>query len=739
MRTFRNECYKLLTSPVFIVVSLIAILFTLYTAVGAKPIPISDAEYRVFQSDVADMTEMNDKAEYIQGLLKQELQAENRDLQWRDRVDFYRAELEQAEAVRDYQSYLSDINASAENITGISIFAEKDSFTYRNAVRIPKSYEQVSSVRPIHLGSEGILLALNNRTIDIVLLLVLFTAVFILVGKERETGIMGVIKPLKHGRMRLCSIKIMLILLTAFVFGFILYVEVFAVGAYRFGLPDHSNPIQSLKGYLACNLPISIIQAIMIMIVVKVLTAFLLSMLLYLLCTRFSVITSVVMALAVIATEYGLYSKIPFTSDLAPLSGFNLICFLDSASLLKTYQSVNFFGYPIGYMYITVICLAVGIAASYIMANILFSTMKINVKTKAKQDSIFVRYIPKKPFSYTIYKYLILHKGMGLILLVTMLQFYGALTLQTPYNIDDRWYKYYCDTIAGMSENEADAFISNEDQRFEVLYLDLASPDLSEYQIIQISNELNAKSGYDIAKEQYLYLKTLDSSHKAMFYQTGWNHLFGVNGYKEDMQHSLVLMLSMCLILLPVVSYDRKRNIQYIINATKYGRKLYYRHNITMACIISIILSALCNIPYVMSVISLYGKDGIMDSVRCLPMYEKFADIPILGYLLFVIIMRTIITILISVIMVYLSSITKSVISSLVAGVTAFVVPILVYLIGLKTAISLCPPLSINHEWIDKGVSVIANLTVYVLMFFCSFYYFYSSNRIAYNTVTNRS
>ena len=171
MRTFRNECYKLLTSPVFIVVSLIAILFTLYTAVGAKPIPISDAEYRVFQSDVADMTEMNDKAEYIQGLLEQELQAENRDLQWRDRVDFYRAELEQAKAVRDYQSYLSDINASAENITGISIFAEKDSFTYRNAVRIPKSYEQVSSVRPIHLGSEGILLALNNRTIDIVLLL----------------------------------------------------------------------------------------------------------------------------------------------------------------------------------------------------------------------------------------------------------------------------------------------------------------------------------------------------------------------------------------------------------------------------------------------------------------------------------------------------------------------------------------------------------------------------------------
>ena len=732
MKIFRNECYKLLTSPVFIVVSLIAILFTLYTAVGAKPIPISDAEYRVFQSDVADLTNINDQAEYIQGLLEQEMQAENHDLQWRDHVDFYRAELEQAEAIRDYQSYLSDIKASAENITGISIFAEKDSFTYRNAVRIPNSYEQVSSVRPSYLGSEGILLALDNRTIDIVLLLVLFTAVFILIGKERETGIMGVIKPLKNGRMYLCSVKIMLILLIAFVFCLILYAEVFAVGVYRFGVSDSTSPIQSLKGYLTCNLPISIIQAIMIMIAVKCLTAFLFSMLLYLLCTRFSTVTSVVIAIAIIAAEYGLYSQIPFTSNLAPLSGFNLISFLDSANILKNYQSVNFFGYPIDYMNIVVICITVGSIASFIIANMLFSTMKINVKTRSKQDNIFARYVPKKPFSYTIYKFLILHKGLWLILLVTLIQFYGALTLKMPYNVDDRWYKYYCDTIAEMSENEADTFISNEDQRFEALYLNLASPDLSEYQIIQISNELNAKSGYEIAKEQYLYIKTLDSSHKAMFYQTGWNHLFGVNGYKEDMQHTLVLMLSMSLIILPVVSYDRKKNIQYIINATKYGRNLYYRHNITMACIISIILSALCNIPNDISVISLYGKDGMMDSVRCLPMYEKFADIPILGYLLFVIIMRTIIAVLISVIMVYLSSITKSIISALVTGVTAFVLPVLVYLIGYKSAISFCPPLSINHEYIDKGVSIIANLTAYVLIFFYALYYFWSANKITY-------
>ena len=714
MRVFWNECYKLLTAPIFIAVTLIAFMFTLYSAIGSKPIQISDSEYRAFHSEVSNITEANEKTEYIQNLLEQEMQSDNRDLQWRDHIDFYNAELEQAQAVRDYKTYLSDIRESAESMTGISIFAEKDSYTYRNAVSIPKSYEQVSSVCPSYLNSESVLLALNNRIIDIVLILVLFTAVFILIGKERETGIMGVIKPLKKGRTYLCSTKIFLVLLTAIVLGIILYAEVLLVGALRYGYTDFSSPIQSIKGYIGCNLPITVFQAIIIMIAFKVLTAFLLSMLLYLLCTRLSTVISILIVTAVIAAEYGLYSKIPFTSELSPLSAINLISFLDSANLLKSYHSINFIGYPLGYLYVAVVSLSVGIAVSFIIANLLFATMKTAVKAKSKKENRFTKYIPKNVFSYTIYKFLVLHKGLVILLIVALIQIYSAFTMKMPYDADDRWYKYYCDTLADLNESEADNFIITEDERFNALYLELVSPETSEYRINQIGNELKAKAGYELAKEQYQYIKELDSSNKAMFYLSGWNQTFGINGYREDMLHSIILLSSMCLIILPIVAYDRKRNIPYLVNATKHGRNVYFRHNMIFASIISAFLSILCYIPNFLAIISVYGSDGINHSIRCIPVYEALVDIPIWCYFMLVILVRTFITILISMVMVYLSSISNSPITSLILGIIIFVLPILIYLIGFTPALDFCSPLSVNHEWIERGTRVLVNVVMYI-------------------------
>lgn len=711
MKVFRDEAYKLLTAPIFLIVTALAVLFTLYTCAAAKPVPISDAEYREFHSEVSSISGAEGKAAYIQALLEQEMQSETHDLEWRAHIDFYSAEAEQAKAVRDYRSYLDGIKASAKKLTGISIFADKDSFTYKNALQIPKVYEKVSEVSPEYISSEGVLLALDDRAIDITLMLVLFTAVFILIAKERETGIMGVIKPLKKGRTFLCNAKLILLLLTAVICSVLLYAIALTVGAFRFGAIELSAPMQSLRGYLACDVPISIFQGIVIIIAVKVLTAFLLAMILYLLCTRLGAVGSVMMTVAVIAAEYSLYSRIPFTSKLAPLSGINLITFLDSANMLKTYQSLNLFGYPVGCGFVMVICISIGIAVTVAAADLLFSSMKISVRTRSRRG-LMTGYIPKKPFTYTAYKYLVMHKGFVILVIVILILLYSALTLKTPYDPDDRRYKYYCDTVSEMSESEADEFIASEERRFESLYLELISPDTSEYRNVQIATELNAKAGYDRAKVQYEHIKALGLGSKAMFYQTGWNELFGVNGYEGDMCRALVLMSAMCLTILPVIAYDRKRNMQYLINATKHGR-LYYGHNILFAAALGTVLAVVCYLPNCLAVMSLYGTKGIENSIRCLPEYKAFADVPIWCCLILLMLARVIVAAMISVIMVSISSASKSTVTSLILGAAVFVLPILIYLIGFAPALGFCAPLSIGHEWLDRGVAVLANAIVY--------------------------
>lgn len=713
MRLFLNECYKLLTAPVFIAVTAIALLFTLYTSVGAEPIRISDEEYREFCSEISSLHDIDKQVGYIQELLEQERQSENRDLQWRAHIDFYTAESEQAMSVRDYQDYLTNIRNSAENMTGISIFAHKNSFAYRNALRIPELYEKVSGVRPNYINSEGVLVALNNRTIDILMILVLFSSVFILIGKERETGIFAVIKPLKKGRLPLCCTKLLVVFVVAVVSGILLFAESILIGSIRYGLTDFSSSIQSLKGYIGCDLPISILQAVIMIVAFKVITAFLLAMLLYLFCTRISTVSSLMLTTAFMALEYALYVKIPFTSKLSPLSAINLISFLNSADIFKTYRSINAFGHPIGYIYVTLSSLLIGIVISFAAANRLFASMKISVKTKKRTENNFERYIPKQAFSYTIYKFFFLHKGIAILLIVSLIQLYSAVTVKAPYDIDDRWYKYYCDTLAELNESEADNFIAAEAQRFEALRLELASGEASDYKMIQIGNELRASIGFNQAKEQFYYIKDVSSGNKAMFYLTGWNELFGVNGYQTDMNNSLILMLSMCLSILPVIAYDRKRNIRYIINATGSGRNVYYRHNIVFAAMLSVLLSLISFIPDFFAVISVYGNDGIINSIRCLPLFEKYADIPIWSYFLIITSVRAVTAAVISCIMIFISSLSSSTVSSLMIGITVFALPILVYLAGFAPALSFCSPLSCNHEWIDMSMGVFMNIAVF--------------------------
>ena len=156
-----------------------------------------------------------------------------------------------------------------------------------------------------------------------------------------------------------------------------------------------------------------------------------------------------------------------------------------------------------------------------------------------------------------------------------------------------------------------------------------------------------------------------------------------------------------------------KRNIQYIIYATKFGRNIYYRHNIIFAAMLSVLLSLVSFVPSFFATISVYGKDGITNSIRCLSLFENYADFPIWSYLIIVFIIRTIVTVLISAIMINISSVSNITVSSLILGITIFVLPTVVYLIGFTPALSFCPPLSCNHEWIDMGIGVFMNITVF--------------------------
>ena len=161
-------------------------------------------------------------------------------------------QLEQLKAVGTYHQYLQSIDDTAATMTAVSIFADPNSFAYRNILKTPSAYDRVRSVQPVFAPSNGVLLVAQNIPSDILMLFIIFTAVTVIFYKDRESGITGLIKPLRYGRTRLALTK------TATVFTVCLFTEgiIFLmnlwIGSVRYGLGDLSRPVQSLAGYLGC-------------------------------------------------------------------------------------------------------------------------------------------------------------------------------------------------------------------------------------------------------------------------------------------------------------------------------------------------------------------------------------------------------------------------------------------------------------------------------------------------------
>lgn len=712
MKIISNELYKLITSKVFIFTFVAAVLLVLYSSAVYQTNTVDSVQYKAFFSDISST---EDKTEYIESLIADELNSDEFSLEWRNRVTFYRDQLEQAQAIENYSAYLESISRTAETMTSVSIFADKDSYTYRNAVLTPKAYEAVREVVPIFSPSEGLLLTLENKVTDVVFLFVLISAMMVLIGKEREACIISLIKPLKKGRCTLCCAKLAVLFITAVITYAVLFVGALAIGEAKFGLGELSRPVQSIEGFIGCNLPISVFQLLLMVFAIKVLTAFAVAIIFQCLCTKLSVTVSLISLAAAAAAEISMYALIDFTSAAAPFAAINFAAFTDSSNIFSAYSCINVFSYPINYLTTAIVSLGIVIVAAVFTAVYMFGKLSISASGKFRMPSLFPSFIPKTPFSYSMYKVLIMHKGILIIVIALAVQLYSVTTYNVAYDVDDAFYKFYCDTLSEMNYDEADEFISAEEKRFNALLSSLSSPELQTSDMIQISTELNGRRGFEQAKAQYEYTIRLSSENKAIFYLSGWNELFGVNGYKSDMQLALIVISALCLVILPCISYDKKCRLGFLINSTRLGKSTYYKHNFIIASLVAAAVSCVVNLSYFCAVLSAYSSDGIHYSIRCLPLYEGFADIPIWSYLLILLVARMIISVLLSCLLVWISSISKGISNAILFGFVVFVLPVLIYLLGYDFILCLCVPLSVNNLWLNVGFAIGINLIIFIL------------------------
>ncbi|MCD7846584.1 MAG: hypothetical protein LUG49_00895 [Oscillospiraceae bacterium] len=677
MRIFQNELYKLFLSKAFLLVTAAAILLNVYIASTKSFGNFSDAEYKAYLENVSGMT-AEEALEYDEELyqtIRQTGEPVYCEYYWQD-MYILSGEISRLEEILGYQDYLAEINTTAETMTSVSIFADTDSFSYRNIVKTPSAYEAVHDVTPTYAPSDGVLLATDNVSTDILVMFSLLACVTAVFYKDRESGVVTLIKPLKYGRARLALAKSAVVFTVCFATFGIMYLSNLAIGAYRCGLGDLSRAVQSLEGYLGCNLAITVSELLVFDFVVKLFALTLCALIISALFIRLSNIIAYVVTIATAAVETALYALISGNSIFSPLKYINLVAFTQPGNFLKTYTNINFFGYPVKLSACTAICLLLGLIAVTIIVCRLYSSISIS-EIRRSSASALSKYVPKSLFSYTAYKALVMHKGAVIIAAVLAIQLYTAFNYSKPYNPDDNYYLYYCTQISEMTDDEAVEFIAIEPANFD-----------SDY----------AEKGFEKAKSQYEYLVSIGKGTADMFYETGYRLIFGLDTLRQDYILGLIAVAALCLMLSPVVAYDNRCRIGYVLYTTKAGRKTYYRHNSIMAIILAVVVSLSVNLPYFTQILSAYGLGGITSGVNCISDMLALGELPVWGYLVILLAYRTAVLILFSLLLLWISSKCQSPTTALVVTLAIFCLPIIIYLAGMDSARFLSLPVSGNRE-----------------------------------------
>ena len=695
MRIFTTELKKLLSGRIFLLIYAVALVLNAYlmfrTANSSESTP---EEYKAIYSELESMND-SEKLNW--------LEARSNEFSGQHNFDLYIIyELsEECRQIVGYQDYLDSIDSQAKSMSSISIFAKPDTFNYRSIMKTPPAYEHMRDVQPVFDVSKGINLATDNNFTDILIGFIVLFAVISLMISDREQGLSGLLFPLKRGRGYLLLTKMGVLSVTVFATILLMYGENLIIGSQIYGLGDLSRPVQSLGGFIGCNLKISVLGYLILYIAFKFAAVFTIGAVLSLIAVNTKNTVSFYGISAVILAAEGLtFALIHPLSKYSIFRYINLISFTRGNDIFCNFKNINFWGYPVPLIPTSVgaICvialLCTGLSAWLYSAKRNLEYRKIGIRLG------FIR--SEKIHSqlyYTLYKSLILQKGIVFIVIFIAVAGFMSTSFIKKYDPVDAYYQYYCNRLEGEITQETLDFIETETKRFDEINArieELSQQGFSS-ELNQLYREVAPQIGFIPFSERVSQIKDIDGAQ--IFYDTGYKRALGMAGYDDDMKYALACVLLCLFLVSPLIANDNRHKMSFVINATASGKRSYIRRNILTACMYGVLSALLWIVPYAVTISRYYKHSGLGASLRSITDFIDFPlNIKVWQYLLIVCLLRILFTALSALVMLGISSQCRNASSAVLVNFAVFALPIIIYILGAEFMVNIGfnPLLSVN-------------------------------------------
>ena len=160
----------------------------------------------------------------------------------------------------------------------------------------------------------------------------------------------------------------------------------------------------------------------------------------------------------------------------------------------------------------------------------------------------------------------------------------------------------------------------------------------------------------------------------------------------------LVAILGICLAISPLIAYDNRARIGFLLYATKAGKRKYFEHNAAVAAIFTLMICLAVYVPHYVEMILTYGSQGLFEPISAISAYAKLGGLPVLGYLILLTVYRIISLTIFAEVVLLISHKCKSPTTATVIALAAFALPIVIYLAGADFMQWLCWRVSGNRE-----------------------------------------
>lgn len=546
-----------------------------------------------------------------------------------------KAEVESADSYNEYVDEV--IDDAGKRLTVSGLFQENE-FLNKNLKKTIEDYRNVSKKELAAQPQKGVLLILQSKVSDYLMLALILLITAFLIIPEKESREAVLFATTVNGQEKTIKAKFMVLLIMICCLYLIFYIENILTAQIVYGIGDTSRYIQSITEYKACLYGITVSQFMAIIFSLKLMVFVIIAMLMVAVCYRMESGAKIVTFIGIFGVaEFIMHRYIPESSLLSPFKYINIISFLKIDKLLGKYVNINFAGYPVNSSYVVIISMVTICVELYV-----FFIKQWKVSCIAWNKKAHIKHIFDGIYRRNIYFYEMLRIGrksriLVVFIVVAVLQILRMQMYSYENEPDKVYFRTYMQYISGLSYTDQQKYVENENQRYDRIL----NENVTEENRVQHGNNLLPYNAWQKVIGEYERISMLRESGAdvQLTYSDGYEQLMGADS-KLYVASYVVLVILLILAFSGIYAIDYEENMNDLISVTYYGRRKIMYERTKYSVVTGIICFVMTYLPEFIMVQTKIGLSGYQTAAGSLSFHIMAGNLKIWQCMLILYILR---------------------------------------------------------------------------------------------------